>query len=344
MFDARTMKLVAALLVSPALFVLVLSFPASAKTITYKPQTIYFTYCYSHPPAARIASGDTVVTNIRDASNDAFQPTMKTSAEGKLDLARVNPQTGPFYVEGAEPGDTLKVHLDKVSVNRDWGWGGALPYFGALAPEYKTMMITPPVQDQLFIWRLDRSRNVAVLDMPKSKIGKVEVPIRGFLGTIGTAPYGKECISSLVPGTHGANMDFNEVVEGVTMYFPVFERGALFMLGDGHAAQGDGEIMGAAIETSFDVQFTVEVIKGKKINWPRLENRQYIMSIGSTRPLMDALRLACSDMINWLATDYGYDRVDAYQLLGQTAVIKIANVVDPQYSVACALDKKYLPR
>ncbi|TMG01526.1 MAG: acetamidase, partial [Chloroflexi bacterium] len=113
----------------------------------------------------------------------------------------------------------------------------------------------------------DRSRNVAILNMPKSKIGKVEVPIRGFLGTIGTAPYGKECISSLVPGTHGANMDFNEVVEGVTMYFPVFERGALFMLGDGHAAQGDGEIMGAAIETSFDIQFTVEVIKGKKIDW-----------------------------------------------------------------------------
>ena len=239
MFDSRTLKLAAVLLVWPVLLVLVLSLPTSAKTVTYKPQTVYFTYCHSHPPAAPIASGDTVGTNIRDASNDAFQPTMKTSAEGKLDLSRVNPQTGPFYVEGAEPGDTLKVRLDKVTVNRDWGWGGALPYFGALAPEYKTMMVTAQVQDQLFIWRLDRSRNVAVLNMPKSKIGKVEVPIRGFLGTIGTAPYGKECISSLVPGTHGANMDFNEVVEGVTMYFPVFEKGALFMLGDGHAAQGD---------------------------------------------------------------------------------------------------------
>ena len=297
MVHARPLKLMAALLAAPALLVLMLSLPAAAKTITYNPQTIYFTYCYSHPPAERIASGD-----------------------------------------------TLKVHLDKVTPNRDWGWGGAIPYFGALAPEYKTMMVTPPVQDTLFIWQLDRSRNVAVLNMPKSKIGRVEVPIRGFFGTIGTAPYGKECISSLVPGTHGANMDFNEVVEGVTMYFPVFERGALFMIGDGHAAQGDGEIMGAAIETSFDVQFTVEVIKGKKIDWPRLENRQYIMSIGSTRPLIDALRLACSDMINWLATDYGYDRMEAYQLLGQTAVIKIANVVDPQYSVACALDKKYLPK
>src|SRR4030095_15601255 len=344
MFDSRTLTLAPVLLVWPVLLVLVLSLPTSAKTVTYKPQTVYFTYCHSHPPAARIASGDTVVTNIRDASNDAFQPTMKTSAEGKLDRWGVTRRAVRCFVGGAEPGDTLKVRLDKITVNRDWGWGGALPYFGALAPEYKTMMITAPVQDQLFIWRLDRSRNVAVLNMPKSKIGKVEVPIRGFLGTIGTAPYGKECISSLVPGTHGANMDFNEVVEGVTMYFPVFERGALFMLGDGHAAQGDGEIMGAAIETSFDVQFTVEGIKGKKIDWPRLENQQYIMSIGSTRPLMDALRLACSDMINWLATDYGYDRIDAYQLLGQSAVIKVANVVDPQYSVACALDKKYLPK
>src|SRR4029453_2040780 len=137
-------KLIATLLVLPAVLVLLFSPPASAKTVTYKPQTVYFTYCFSHPPAARIGSGDTGVTNIRDASNDAFQPTMKTSAEGKLDLARVNPQTGPFFVEGAEPGDTLQVRLNKITGNRDWGWGGALPYFGALAPEYKTMMVTPP--------------------------------------------------------------------------------------------------------------------------------------------------------------------------------------------------------
>jgi acetamidase/formamidase len=139
-------------------------------------------------------------------------------------------------------------------------------------------------------------------------------------------------------------MDFNEVVEGVTMYFPVFEPGALFMLGDGHAAQGDGEIAGAAIETSFNVRFTVNLLKGKKIEWPRLVNDTKIMSIGSTRPLMDALRIACADLINWLAEDYGYDKLEAYELLGQAAELKIANVVDPQFSVACALDKKYLPR
>jgi acetamidase/formamidase len=331
--------------VVPALLlVAVLAWPAAAKTVRYDPQVVYFTYCHSHPPAMRIASGDTVITKTRDASNDAFRTTHKKLAEGNLDLSRVNPQTGPFYVEGAEPGDALKVTINKIALNRDWGWGGAIPYFGALAPEYKTMMVTPPVEDTLFIWRFDRSRNVAILDAPRSKVGRFEVPIRPFFGTIGTAPYGKECISSLVPGTHGANMDFNEVVQGVTMWFPVFEAGALFMLGDGHAAQGDGEVMGAAIETSFDVEFTVEVIKNKKISWPRLENERMIMSIGSTRPLIDAVRLACSDLITWLATDYGFDRIEAYQLLGQAASLEIANVVDPQYSVACQLDKRYLPK
>jgi amidase len=323
---------------------LTLAGPVEAKTVKYDPTVVHFTYCHSHPPAMRVASGDKIVTKTRDASNDAFRTTHKKLSDGNLDLSRVNPQTGPFFVEGAEPGDTLKVTIDKISLNRDWGWAGAIPYFGALAPEYKTMMVTPPVEDTLFIWRFDRSRNVAVLDLPKSKIGKVEVPIRPFFGTIGTAPYGKECISALVPGSHGANMDFNEVVQGVTMYFPVFERGALFMLGDGHAAQGDGEIMGAAIETSFDVEFTVEVVKGKKINWPRLVNDRKIMSIGSTRPLMDALRLACSDLIDWMVTDYGFDKMEAYQLLGQAAEIEVANVVDPQYSVACVLDKRFLPK
>ena len=116
------------------------------------------------------------------------------------------------------------------------------------------------------------------------------------------------------------------------------------MLGDGHAAQGDGEIDGAAIETSFDVTFTVNLIKGKKINWPRLENDRMIMSIGSTRPLIDALRIACVDLVNWMVQDHGYDKIEALQVLGQAAQLEIANVVDPQYSVACQLDKRYLPR
>jgi acetamidase/formamidase len=318
--------------------------PAIAAEVRYDPgDKVYFTYCYAHPPAARIKPGDTVITNTRDASNDAFTVSDKTLAP-KLDLTKVNPQTGPFYVEGAEPGDTLVVHIDSIELNRDWGWGGSIPYFGVLAPEYKTSMVTPPVPDHLFIWHLDNNRKTATLDMPNSKVGKVEVPIRPFFGTIGTAPSGKECISSLVPGTHGANMDFNEVVAGVTMQFPVFEPGALLMVGDGHAAQGDGEIDGAAIETSFNTRLTVDLIKGKKINWPHMITDNEIMSIGSTRPMVDALRLACTDMVNWLMQDYGFDKYDAVELLGQAAHIYVANVVDPQFSVACALNKKYLPK
>jgi len=318
--------------------------PAAAAEVKYDPgDNVKFTYCYAHPPVLRVKPGDSVVTSTRDASNDVYSTGDKTLFP-KLDLSKVNPQTGPFFIEGAEPGDTLVVHIDKIDFNRDWGWGGSIPYFGALAPEYKTMMITAPVPDRLFIWHIDRGRRVGILDLPNSKIGRVEVPLRPFFGTIGTAPGGKECISSLVPGSHGANMDFNEVVEGVTMYFPVYEKGALFMLGDGHAAQGDGEIDGAAIETSFNTKFTVNLIKGKRIGWPRLVNDKYIMSIGSTRPLIDALRLACADLINWMVEDYGYDKIEALQLLGQTAELEIANVVDPQYSVACMLDKKYLPK
>lgn len=322
---------------------LTLGLPAVAAEVEYDPgDTVYFTYCHAHPPAMRINSGDTVTTNTRDASNDVYSVSDETVFP-KLDLSAVNPQTGPFYIEGAEPGDTLVVHIDSIGLNRDWGWGGSIPYFGALEPEYKTAMITEPAPDKLFIWQLDRDRNVGILDMPNSKIGQVEVPLRPFLGTIGVAPPGKECWSSLTPGAHGANMDFNEVVEGVTMYFPVFEPGALFMLGDGHAAQGDGEVDGAAVETSFDVSFTVDLIKGKTIGWPRLENDELIMSIGSTRPLIDAVRIACVDLINWLVEDYGYDELEANQLLGQAARLEIANVVDPQYSVACQLEKKYLP-
>ena len=201
--------------------------PAAAAEIKYDPgDNVQFTYCFSHKPVQRVKPGDSVVTSTRDASNDVYSTSDKTLFP-KLDLSKVNPQTGPFYIEGAEPGDTLVVKIDKIDFNRDWGWGGSIPYFGALAPEYKTMMITPPVPDRLFVWRIDRSRRVGTLDLPNSKIGKVEVPLRPFFGTIGTAPSGKECISSLVPGTHGANMDFNEVVEGVTMYFPVYEPGAL---------------------------------------------------------------------------------------------------------------------
>src|SRR5260370_16632818 len=173
--------------------------PAVAAEARYDPgDKVYFTYCNAHPPAVRSKPGDSVITSTRDASNDVFSVSDKTVTE-KLDLTKVNPQTGPFYIEGAEPGDTLEVHIDSIELNRDWGWGASIPNFGLLAPEYKTAMVTPPVPDRLFIWRLDKSRKVATLDMPNSKIGKVEVPIRPFFRTTVPSPPAQHCITSLHP-------------------------------------------------------------------------------------------------------------------------------------------------
>ena len=321
------------------------TFPFSniqAKTIKYDPnRKVNYTYCYSHEPQISLYPGDTVETKTYDAVNDIFQSTDKTLFP-KLIIDETNPQTGPFYIEGAEAGDTLVVHIDKVKPNRSWGWGASIPYFGALAPEYKTAMVTDPAPDILFIWNFDFDRNVAILDTPNSKIKQIEVPLKPFLGTIGTVPPAKECIRSITPWIHGGNMDSNKLVEGTTMYFPVFEQGALLMLGDGHANQGDGEMGGSGIETSMDVRFTVDLIKGKSINWPRAETDEFIMSLGSTRPLIDAVRIACVDMVDWLTKDYGFDKWEAVQLIGQAVKLEIGNVVDPNYTVGCRIDKKYL--
>src|SRR3954469_9283040 len=146
-----------------------LSGAAVAAEHKYDPgNDVKFTYCYAHQPVLRIKPGDSVVTSTRDASNDVYGTGDKTLFP-KLDLTKVNPQTGPFYIEGAEPGDTLVVKIDKISLNRDWGWGGSIPFFGALAPEYKTAMISPPLPDKLFVWQLDAAKKIATLPMPNSK-------------------------------------------------------------------------------------------------------------------------------------------------------------------------------
>jgi acetamidase/formamidase len=313
------------------------------KTHRFKPTKYHFTYDAKHEPVLRVKPGDTLITSTLDAFGNTISSSDQKASE-IIRLPKVNHQTGPFFVEGAEPGDTLVIHLLQVRPNRDYAVSTHLPHFGVLTGESYTAMLTDPLPEKTFIWKLDFDRNLGILDFHKSQTKKVEIPLRPFLGTVGVAPNFGEAIISLTPAEHGGNMDCVETKEGTILYFPVFVEGALFMLGDGHAAQGDGEICGTGLECSMDVTVKVDVIKGKTINWPRFEDDDYIMVASSTRPLIDAFRSAHVEMINWLVADYGYDRWDALQLVSQVGRSRIGNVVDPKYTVVAKFPKKYLPQ
>ena len=312
------------------------------KTHTFQPKKFFYTYDARHKPVLKLDPGDTLVTTTRDAFSDKISSPDQQASE-IVHLPEVNDQTGPFYVKGAEPGDTLVLHLLKVRPNRDYAVSTHLPHFGALSGETYTAMLTDPLPEKTYIWKLDVQRNIGALELPQSRLGKVEIPLHPFLGTVGVAPNYGEAVLSLTPAEHGGNMDCVETREGTVLFFPVFVEGALFMLGDGHAAQGDGEICGTGLECSLDVTVKVDLIKGKAINWPRFEDDRYIMVAGSTRPLIDAFRVAHVELVNWLVSDYGYDRWEALQMVSQVGTARIGNVVDPKYTVVAKFPKKYLP-
>src|SRR5437588_9231382 len=163
-----------------------------------------------------------------------------------------------------------------------------------------------------------------------------------MLGCFGVAPNGGQAISTATSAEHGGNMDYRGFVAGVTVYFPVFAPGALVFVGDGHAVQGDGEIAGTGIEISFDVQFTVRLLKGKQIGWPRGENADFIFTVGNARPLDQALQHATTEMVRWLQEDFGLDRVGSHALLGQCVEYDVGNVFDPAYTMVCKLAKRLL--
>lgn len=308
----------------------------------FKPTKYYFTYDAKHKPVLKLKPGDTLVTTTLDAFGDVISRKDQRASD-LVHLPKVNHQTGPFYVEGAMPGDTLVLHLEKIKPNRGFAVSAHLPHFGVLTGETYTAMLTEPLPEKTYIWELDLEKDVAILDLPESEMKKVEIPLHTFLGTVGVAPNYGEAVLSLTPAEHGGNMDCVETQTGTTLYFPVFVEGALFMLGDGHAAQGDGEICGTGLEIPLEVIVKVNVIKGKRISWPRFEDDEYIMVAASTRPLIDAFRSAHVELINWLVSDYGFDRWDALQLVSQVGVTRVGNVVDPKYTVVAKFPKKYLP-
>jgi amidase len=297
---------------------------------TFIPERYYRTFSSAHPPALRIRPGDRVVTKTVDAGGTDWNGTFAT--EGP------NPQTGPFYVEGAEPGDMLVVTIEKLEPNRATGFSGSL-----LAPytvEPAALAARTDRQPRPVTWLLDRAKRTARLDGPE--LGSLELPLRPMLGCIGVAPERSEAIATTTPGPFGGNMDYAGLTAGVKVMLPVNEPGALLFVGDGHARQGDGEVVGTGIETSMDVEFTVDVVRKSDIEWPRLESATHLMVLGSERSLLEAFQHATTELHRWLMARHGLSERGASLLLGQAAEYEIANVVDPRFTVVAKIQKSVL--
>ncbi len=313
-----------------------------------QPERFIYTYGPT-APALRVRSGDTVIAETRDArgldrAGVPLRPEMK-QASPDTNLRESNPLVGPIYVEGAEPGDLLAVHVEAIRLTRPWAWSRHNAHFGALTGEALgiRLLLNPPQPEAYFEWRLDLEAGIATLAVPKSRVGEVAVPLDPFIGSIGVAPRWGRVETALTPGEFGGNMDCPDVREGSTLLLPVWVRGAYLAFGDVHAAQGDGELCGSALETTAEVTLRLEVLKGKSATWPRAVDGEWIITMASTRPLDDALRAAVVEIVEWLATDYGYDRTEALQVLSQAGRIRVANFVDPQYTVACRFPRRLLP-
>jgi amidase len=290
-------------------------------------------------PVARLRSGDVLETNTLDAFGNAIQKPGDTLSMVKGD----NPLTGPFFVEGAEPGDTLAVKILDLQVDGDQGVGALGPGFGALNATNYTPMLGSSLPERIWLYPIDHVSNTAAFRALDSTF-TVKIPLHPFFGCIGVAPAGGEARSSIVPAEFGGNMDSPEASVGNTVYLPVSVGGALLFLGDGHAAMGDGEVAGTAIEVPLRARIQVSVIKGQKINWPRFENDEAIMTVGSYRPLDDALRIAFTELVAWIHRDYGLSELDTYELLSKVAKIHLNEMVDPNYVIVASVDKKYLPK
>ncbi|HET8600074.1 MAG TPA: acetamidase/formamidase family protein [Segeticoccus sp.] len=293
-------------------------------------------------PVRRVRPGDA----LRLWSDDAFCGALRSVDDlpsARLNMPYVNPQTGPFYVEGAEPGDTLALHLVSLEPARDWGASSLIPFFGGMTSTDRVASLQPPLPETTWIYELDRSRQTVTFVASRSD-HRIELPVEPMLGTVGVAPAAGEAHSSLVPERFGGNMDAPQVRAGATVYLGVNVEGALFSLGDGHYRQGEGEACGTAVEGAMTTTVLVELVKGVPTPWPRIEDDDAWMSVGSSRPMEDAWRIASRDMIGWFGDLFALDPLDGYQLLTQMAQVPVANVVDTNYSVVVKAAKSLLPQ
>lgn len=313
----------------------------------FTPDTYYYTFG-EHPPALRIEPEQVVVaptidSDNRDAGGIPIPTAQRQSGTGLLEG---NPVTGPFFVAGAEPGDTLVVHFEAVELTRDDAFGAVQSHLAVLGDDMRISGPTglkPPIVGRRYDWKLDRERGVAYLELPSSRIGNIEIPLHPFLGCVGVAPRWGEFIHTVNAGPHGGNMDCADLCTGAEVHFPVNVPGALLMFGDAHAAQGDGELAGGALETSASVRFRCGVLKHRPLRWPRIANDDSLITLASGRPLIDTLRIAWSEMILWLESEYGYDRWDALHVLSQVGQVRVCNAVSPSYTVAARFPRRLCP-
>ena len=304
-----------------------------SSTVKFEPTSGVPTFAVREP-VLRIKPGTTVESRTFSKAGDYYE-----RAGGAWPG-----EVGPFYIEGATPNDTLVVRIVRLRLNRDSAVSQLSPSgISAVVGDSRTRMLNDPLPTRRFEWKLDRARNVGTLEIPSSASKRFEVPLRPMLGRLAVAPAGDEAWGGLWPGNFGGNMDSSDAREGTTVYLPIFHEGAYFYFGDVHALQGDGEIIGSGLETTADVTFHFDLIKGRRIRWPRMEDENDIMVAGSVRPLVDAFRIAQVELIEWLVDEYGFDKLDAFQIVSQAGHSRIANVVDPNYTVMAKFPKKLLP-
>lgn len=300
-------------------------------TVRFTPTVGYPTFAVREP-VMRIAPGTILVS---ETNKGAYYEPGGGAFPGEV---------GPFYIEGATTNDVLVVEVIDVTPNGPLAGTQLYSDFGGLATDSRLRLLNDPIAPRRYEWRLDRNAMTGTTELPDSRMSEITIPLRPMLGRVAVAPRGEEAFTGLWPGDFGGNMDAPEVRAGTTVYLPIFHDGAYFYFGDGHARQGEGEVNGTGLETSMDVTLRIDLIKGKQIDWPRLEDENYIMVAGSARPLIDAFRLAHVELIEWLETEYGFGRWDAYMLVGQLGENTIANIVDPIYTVVAKFPKEHLPQ
>jgi len=308
--------------------------PAQPRTHTFEPTKFELFFTSRVAPVLHIAPGDTVKTWSVDAGG--------TDSKDQRRSPGGNPQTGPFFVDGAMPGDTLVVRLSRIRTNRTWAVSGSTVMPNAIEPYHLAdLKWTESFNSR---WTIDAAAGVARLEHPPDRLKDFTVPVKPMLGCVAVAPNQESAIRTTDSGRFGGNMDYNQIVEGTTLYLPVYHPGALLFVGDGHAGQGDGELTGDALETSMDIEFSVDLIEGRNAGHPLAENAEYLISIGIGGTIDQALQMATSGLLRWLERDYKLGASEAAIVVGFAIEYDVVDLVGTQVSIAAKLPKSALAK